>query len=1110
MQVVKLTLFILFSLLVLCPFTLIAQETTATLSGHLTDDKGALLTGATIVMKHEPTGAVSSTQTNNKGIFYLTNLKPGGPYTITITYVGFQDVLLNEINLGLGSNPNLDLVLKSKSKDLIEVTVTGSRRVPFAGLTVGRTQLNTLPTLGRSLSDFTRLTPQSNNNSFAGSNFRYNNLTVDGAVNNDAIGFSNSFGGTSGGGQSGAAGAGTRTNPYSLDVIQEVQVQLAPYDVKLGNFTGGSVNAVTKSGSNDFHGSVYSYGRNKSLVGKSVDGLHTGIGSDFYDYQYGATASGPIVTNKVFFIVNFEQTRRQEPTFYNAGDLGAAVSLADATAIYNQLKTKYNYDAGSYLGAYKIFTNSDKLFGRLDFNLNSKNSLTLRGIYTNGWGNNLERTSTNFQFGSTDFTQHTKNVNVTAELKTKINNSLNNQLNASYINVHEYREFPGTLSPFMDIGGGAVWAGTWREASIYNMKQQTFELADNLTYTKGINKFTFGTHNEFYNLTYGFVNSWNGRWEYSNSANFLADKPSRIRGAYSTDTKFPNDRNALYNNPPNPYKVALLSAYAQDEISVNKKFRVSPGLRIDYSALDNAITVDPGFTAAANNTNITSPTYNNTPFNQLTNKWLGKATLSPRLGFNYDVKGNQSIVLRGGVGVFVGRMPFAWLGYAETLSGGVYNNIDFRPATNNTVGGNVTVPLAINPLTLKDTINAHALASANASTTREVDVIDNNFKLPRVIRTNIAADFKFGKGYKLTLDALYTKTLYDVQFQQINIKDQTEYYSTGPTQSPVYTGGKLNSQYSNVYLLTNTTQGNRYNLTTQLSKTTNGISLGTHSLNMNWSAAYTYGVSKDISNGIRNSFQSNFELNPSIVPNNPQLAYSNFDMRHRVVGTFGTNWIWNTKSSTSLTFFYSGQAGNPYSVVYNSGGNPFGNAANANLPYIPKNPSDIRLVDKGTYTASQQWTDLDNLINGDKYLNTRRGQYAERNGLHTPWNHELDLKLMHEFKLSKTNKNETLQLSLDVFNVLNLINNDWGHLTFVTNVNNYTVNLLNFVTDPSNTNPSLVSASNPTGIVPIGKPSSGYIPAFTFNKPTGLNGNYYTVDPINSRWQGQVGVKFNF
>lgn len=1077
--------------LTLLSATSFSQETSATLNGHVKDDKGAYVSGATVTVRHEPTGFSTTSQTNNKGIFVIPNLKSGGPYTIRISFVGFKDEVMSDVNLGLGTNPDVTVQLKNSATVLTEVTVTAAgRKQIVGGTTIGARQLATLPTLGRSLSDFTRLTPQSNNNSFAGTNFRYNNLTIDGAVNNDAIGFSNSFGGVSGGGQSGAAGAGTRTNPYSIDVIQEVQVQLAPYDVKLGNFTGGSVNAVTKSGTNNFHGSVYGYGRSQALMGKSVDGLKTKIGSDFRDYQYGATISGPIIKNKAFFIVNFEQTRRQEPTFYNAGDPGAAITIADAQAIQTQLKNKYGYDVGSY-DKYKIFTNSDKLFARLDFNFDHRNTLTLRGIYTNGLGNNLERTTTNFQFSSTDFTQHTKNLNLVAELKSKFSNNLNNQLNLSYINVHEYRDFPGALAPFIDIGSGTVWAGTWREASIYNMKQKTIEVSDNLTYTTGINKFTLGTHNEFYNLTYGFINSWNGRWEYSNLGNFIADKPSRIRGAFTTDPKYPNDRTALYNNPPNPFKVALLSGYLQDEISVTSHLKVTPGIRVDYSALADQPTIDPALNTVPDN-NSANPTYTNTSFAKLDNKWLGKATLSPRIGFNWDVKGDQSVVVRGGTGVFVGRMPFAWLGYAYTLNGTVYGNIDYRPSSGS------TVPLAINPLNLKDTVNKYGGAAASA--TRELDIIDNNFKLPTIWRSSAAVDLKFGKGYKLTLDALYTKTLHDVRFQQINIKDQTEYYSSGPTQSPVYTGGKLYGSYSNVYFLTNTSEGYRYNLTASLGKTTNNIQLGTHTLNLNWNVAYTYGMSKDISNGIRNSFQSNYEVNPSISPNNAQLGYSNFDLRNRIVGTLGGTMVWNQANATSLTFFYAGQSGSPYSVIYSASGNPFGNAANANLPYIPKDQSDIRLADYTlngqVYTSAQQWSDLNALISGDKYLSTRRGQYAERNGLRTPWNHELDLKLMHEFRLSKTNKSQTLQISLDVFNVLNLLNNDWGHITFVTNVNNYTVNMLTFAKDANGLSPA--------------KPSSGYQPTFNFNKPTGINNQYYTVDPINSRWQGQLGVKYNF
>jgi hypothetical protein len=1080
---------------------LFSQETTATLTGNVADEKGAFVAGASVTVKHEPTGFQTATQTNNKGIFVIPNLKPGGPYTIVISFVGYENRKFENVNLSLGNNPEVNISLKSTEKNLEEVIVNTAKH-SINGVTIGRQQMNTLPTIGRSLSDFTRLTPQSNNNSFAGTNFRYNNLTIDGAINNDAFGFSNSAGGVSGGGQAGAAGSGTRTNPYSLDVIQEVQVQLAPYDVKIGNFTGGSVNAVTKSGTNDFHGSIYGYGRNQALVGKSVDGQKKKIGSDFHDSQYGATLSGPIVRNKAFFIVNFEQTRRQEPSFYNVGDPGAAMTLAEGQQIVNQLKTKYGYDPGSYTGAYKIFTHSDKFFGRLDFKLNDKNTLTLRGIYTNGSGNNLERSSTNFQFGSTDFTQFTKNFNITGELKTKLNNNLNNLFNISYINVHEYRDFPGTLSPYIDIDNGRITLGTWREASIYNLKQQTFEISDNLTLSRGIHKFTFGTHNEFYDLTYGFINSWNGRWEYSRGLNsFLADNPSRIRGAFTIDPKkLANDRTTIYNNPPNPFSIGLLSAYAQDEISVSKNFKISPGVRFDYSYVGK----QPYFDPAISNTNVTphyvsaNPTYTNTPFNELTGNLPSRVTVSPRLGFNYDVNGNQKIIIRGGTGIFTGRVPFAWYGYAYTLNGGTYGNIDW-----NNIPSSQTIPLAINPLYLKDTVTKYSAqySAGNKANTHETDIFDNNFKLPTIWRSNLAVDFKFGKGYKLTLDAMYTKTIRDVKYEQINLKDSVQYFSTGPTQTPVYVGGKYNGAFSNVYFLTNTKEGYRYNLTAQISKAGNNRNLGGNRIiNLNWSLAYTYGMSKDVTNGIRNSWESSYNTNPSIIPSNSALAFSNFDLRHRIVGSISSTLTWSQSNATSLSFFYAGQSGNPYSVIYQSA--PFGNGSNAPLPYIPKSQTDVNLADKKDaggnviYSAVQQWADLNSFIEGDKYLKTRRGQYAERNGMRTTWVNDLDMKLMHEFKLSKTDKSKSLQISFDVLNVLNLLNNDWGHVTFVTNLNNYTVNFLQFVKDANGKNP--------------GTPASGYIPTFNFVKPTGLNNHYYTVDPINSRWQGQVGIKLNF
>lgn len=1088
----KLNQLFFYLLLILFSLKVNAQETTSTLSGYVVDDKNAAVSGASVSIKHEPTGYVTGATTNSKGFFTVPNLKPGGPYTVSISFVGFQTINTENLNLALGNNPDVAIALKHDDKALQEVVVSSGRRQITSGLSVGRAQMNVLPTLGRSLSDFTRLTPQSNNNSFAGTNFRYNNITLDGAVNNDAIGFSNSFGGVSGGGQSGTAGSGTRTNPYSIDVIQEVQVQLAPYDVKLGNFTGGSVNAVTKSGSNTVHGSVYGYGRNQTLVGKSPGADKSKIGSDFYDYQYGGTLSGPIIKNKLFFIVNAEVTRRQEPTFYNAGETGAAITTAQAQDIAAKFQAA-GFDAGGYDRA-KIFTKSNKFFGRLDYNINSANTLTLRGIYTKGWGNNLERTPYIFQFGSTDFTQYSKNINLVAELKSKWSNTVNNQLIASYINVHDYRTTPSTtITPYADITNGSsnVWLGTWREAAIYNQRQSTFELTDNVTVNKGVNKFTFGTHNEFYNFDYGFVNSWNGRWQYNSISDFDSSRPSRVRSAYATDPGKNGYENLKNNVPGSKFTVGLLSAYVEDEISVTKNFKLTPGLRVDYSYVGSQPPTDTALNKVPDNVNATNPTYSHTPFANFNNKWFGNAALSPRLGFNWDVKGNKTLVVRGGSGIFTGRIPFAWLGYAYTLSGDNFKNIDIKNAAlpGGTVAGAATGKGTLPLVSPGDLVTSVGAINPNAIATREVDLVDNNFKLPEVWRSSVAVDIRFGKGYKFTAEGLYTKTIDDVKFQQINKKDQTQYYTTGPTQTPVYTPPASNSgQYSNIFLLSNTSQGYRYNITGQLSKYTSKPATGKNVFNYNWSVAYTYGQSKDLANGIRNSFQSNWDYNPAISPNNPKLAYSNFDLRNHIIATLGGALSWNSKNTTSLNFFYSGQSGSPYSVIYAS--TP-GNIINgsSSLPYIPTVAETQTMILDATNRDA-----FNAFVDADKYLKTRRGQYAERNGLRTPWVHDLDAKIMHEFKLSSTNASKTLQISFDIFNVLNLLSNSWGHVNFVSNTNNYTVNFLQFVAD--------ANAKKP------GDPSTGYSPTFKFLQP--INNHYYSADPVNSRWQGQLGLKYNF
>ncbi len=1078
-----------FLVVLLLAFTLnsaLAQQTSAILSGKVLDEKNLPMPGVNVQITYLPLKKTSATVTNEKGAFYVPNLSPGGPYSVKISFIGYKAETRDLPSLSLGGNTEISVKMQTEETEIAAVVVVGRSKVRNEGTIIKSTQLQLLPSTSHSLQDFTRMTPESNNNAYAGTNFRYNNVTLDGAVNNDAVGFSNSAGGVSGGGQSGTAGSGSRSNPYSIDYIEQVQVQISPFDIKQGNFTGGSINAVTKSGTNDFKGDVYGFSKQSWMVGKDPA---TGdkMPSSFRDGIAGFSLSGALKQSKLFYFVNAEQTRKQDPAFYNAGDAGSPLSLADAQAITTKMKTTYNYDPGSY-NSYNVQTNSDKLFGRLDYVINDRNSLMVRAIYTHGWGGNLERSTTNFQFGSADFTQHTKNLSIIGQLKSTFANNLYNDMMVSYISVHDYRDFAKPLAPFIDIASGKIYLGTWREASIYTTKQKTFEFTDNLTWIKGFNTFTLGTHNEFYKIDYGFLNSYNGRWEYSSVANFLADKPSRIRSTYALDNSM-NNVDYLNANPDKiaNFNVNFTSLYFQDEINLDK-LKLSPGIRFDYQFVSKQPGLDPVINQIRDV--HTGNTYSNTPFKDLKNEFFGKVVISPRIGFSYDVNGDKSVVVRGGTGLFAGRIPMAWLGYAYSLPGTKFGNIDVKPS-----GTKAVVPLVMDPNQLKSTIEG--TFGSSSSNTREVDVVDNNFKMPQVWRSNLAVDIDFKHGYKLTLEGLYTKVLDDVMFQNINVKDSAvSYLSSGPTLSPIYKGGKNNTSYSNIYMLTNTHEGYRYNTTVKFSKAFEKRGMFSGFVNI----AYTYGMSKDVSNGIRNSWQSNYEVNPATTPNNPEVAYSNFDMRNRIVTSWFLNIDWNEKHKTSIGIFHSSQSGSPYTATYSTSPNPYGNSSNANLIYVPKNASELIFADLTSstgvvYTAADQSKDFNNFVDNDKYLSSRRGKYAERNGLRTPWNHFMDMQVTHEIKFQIGQRKQSVQLIATMFNVLNMLSKDWGKVRFVTNVNNYNVPLLGFANDANKVAPG----------------GTGYIPTYNFMKyPDNNNSQYYTVDPINSRWQVQFGLKYNF
>lgn len=1061
------------------PSGLYAQVTTSQLTGKVTSAKGENLPGVTVQAVNTSTGARYGAQTNAEGRYILPNLNPGGPYTITVSFIGYKKEEKTDQNLGLGGT-SLNFKLQEESTALSEIVVVGSN-APKTGR-INQEQLKTLPSLNRSLQDFTRVTPQSNNNSFLGTNYRYNNVTLDGAINNDAIGFSPSLGGQSN--TSGQPGSSTRTNPVSLDAIQDIQVYLAPYDVKIGNFLGGSINAVTRSGTNEFHGSVYGFGRGAFMIGKNNAGDGSKLPSDFHDYQTGVRLGFPIIKDKLFFFTNAEITRRQDPVILAAGS--ADMPLLNATQaqqISDHMKA-LGGDPGTY-GNTSIYSNSNKFFNRLDWNINDKHQLSIRNNTITSQATNLERDQQNFRFSGIDYKQVNNQTSTVAELKSRFSNTVSNSLILGYSSIHDYRNpLSDPALPQIQIAskGGTIFLGTDREAAIFNMKQKTFEFTDNVTILKGNHNITIGTHNELYNITYGFVNSWNGRVDYDSIGAFLADMPSRVRGNFNyTD----NTRDYIWNNPPAQFKVQLYSLYVQDEINLSDRFKLTPGVRLDYTYLPNKQPLSSKTTNAPVDANF-GTTYSYTLPKDIKNDYLNNVQISPRLGFNFDIKGDQSIVLRGGTGLFTGRIPFAWLGYAYYNNGVTYGAYDtkFSYKTDNDKPAPGSNPVSTSPNGIAQFVSAQGKNVHDANGATQVDMIDNNFKMPQMWRSSLALDYNTPDQWRFTVEGIYTKTIYDLLFQQVNLVDNPVYYEAYDKQhqQPIFSGSKINSLYTNAYQLSNTTKGYRYSITGQVSKR--------FRFGLNASAAYTYGQAKDITNGIRNSMESNWQLNQALNPNNPQLAYSNFDVRHRIVVTANYKVDWGKKGKyiSSFNVFFNTSSGVPYTYGFLNS-TIQGTPQQVSLVYIPKQGETVNFFKDITNgaTAAQQAAAFDAYIDKDKYLSSRRGQFTERNGGRTPWNTQADFRFTQDYNVKVGKRLHTITLTYDIVNLTNLLNKNWGIQYFSSNAFNSTASV------------GLKQVSKPANV------ATDY-PVYTWSDP----GSPYSKDFFASRHQMQLGLRYSF
>ncbi len=1023
--------------------------TTAAINGIVTDEKGEPLPGATVLAIHTPTGTQYGVGTNADGRYNIQGMRVGGPYTVKVSFVGYQDGTRANIVLSLNANLRLDFPLSTSSTELGNVVVTGRPDPTInagrtgAATNVSRDQIMELPTLSRSLTDFTRLTPQAGgggSSSFGGANNRYNNITIDGAVNNDVFGLAGS----------GTPGGQANTNPIALDAIDQIQVVLAPYDVTLGSFTGAGVNAVTRSGTNDFSASIYGFGRNQNSAGKSVNEPRTKL-DEFYNYQTGFRVGGPLVKDKVFFFLNGEIARVSAPLGFQPGTPDSKIAVADLQRIATAANTATygNYDVGGY-GSFNRRTQSNKIFARLDFNLSENNTLSLRHNYVKAFDDNLTRTSNNFRFGNNIYQFDNLTNSTVAELNSRFAGGFSNKLILTYTAIRDARAVAGAAGPAYQIQDNGITYSLGQErSSVGNQLDQDIgEVTDNLTKAYGKHTITLGTHNEGYKFRNLFLNNAAGYYTFSSIANFEQGRASGVQQSYPTA-----------NGGEARFKAAQLGFYVQDEYTPVENLRLTLGMRIDIPVFFDKPGANEGVAAQFGSQYRTSNTPN------------GQVLYSPRLGFNWDVNNDSKVQLRGGTGIFTGRVPFVWLSNSYTNSGLIQGGVSQSSNT------------AFLP---RIELDPTKISGAYSNTTQtQINLVRNDFKLPQVWRSNLAVDFRLPGDVVATLEGIYSKTVNDIYYKDINLVAPTGRLA-GPDQRPVYPSSssarRVNNNYTNVYLLDNTSKGYRYNATFQLQKRFVG--------GLNSTVAYTYGVAKEINSGSSSTASSNFGFNQvAYDPNNPELGYSRNDQRHRVIASTGYTFTYaGGAMATTFTAFYEGLSGQPLTYIYGQTRDLNNDGNNSNdLLYIPtdvRDPSQIRLVaSEGRDLATVQ-NQLDAYINNDPYLRTHRGQVAERFAARLPWTHELDIRVAQDFNFTAGGKKNTLQITFDIFNLGNLLNKNWGNQYVVLN--------------------------NAVELLKAESTGPNQQPTFSFPASFATTNRSYDFSNLGSRWQGQLGVRYSF
>ncbi|QRX63424.1 TonB-dependent receptor [Dysgonomonadaceae bacterium zrk40] len=1066
-----------------------AQVTTSSMSGRVTDAEGTVI-GATVIATHQPSGTTYGTVTNMEGRFNLNGMRVGGPYTVEISYIGYGTSTTSNITLSLGENYVLNAVLSEETTSLDEIVVTALRtkfstEKTGAVTNITNDQIANLPTVSRSIMDVTRLSPYGGDGmSFAGTDGRTANFTVDGANFNNNFGLSDAL---PGGG-----------NPISIEAIEEMQVVIAPYDVRQTNFIGGGVNAITKSGTNTFKASAYVYHRNENLRGDAVRNKQIeGAREKDRNTTYGFTLGGPIIKNKLFFFVNAEMAKT--PTIVNrwrASTNGVAVpesyisrtTESDLKRVSDFVRSEYGYETGSYTN-FPADESNDKLLARLDWNITNKHRLALRYNYTKNlrWSSpnassmdggtrmsEARMSQASMSFANSMYSQDNLVHSFSFDLNSRLSNNLSNQFLATFSKLDDIRGSSSSEFPFIDIlKDGQAYMSLGYELFTWNngVHNNVLNIKDELTYYMGNHKIVGGIAYEYKMADNAYMRNGTGYYRYSSLDDFLTGAtPEVVNLTYGYDGEA---------NPAARVRSNKLGVYAQDDWSFSEKFKLSYGIRIDGLFFNNNDLMT--------NKAIQEIDYSGRHID--TGKWPSASVIfSPRVGFVWDAFGDRNLKVRGGTGLFSGNLPLVFFTNMPTNGGMVQYQAQINASNaakrgfsmDEFAGGLVTDANGnANISALYDKLAGlgypTTISPEDGTVPSAIAAVDPDFKMPQVWKTSLAVDYAFPTPFpsSVTVEGIFNKTINGVSISDWSIPSVGGFARfNGADNRPIYPVGYRTG--TKAFVLENTSRGYGWSGNITLNaQPTEFISL---------MAAYTHTVAKDVTGMPGSNAESAFTYVPTVEgPNHIKLHNSQYTTPDRLVAALTTH----DKSGNHYSFIYEGwRGGAKYSYMTENHLN--GDEYNYDAIYVPTDEE----VANGQFrfvTPDDQARFMD-YVHGSSYLKNQQGKYAEPYSVYSPWVHRIDFSYKHDFVLNAGNNEHKLQLSLDIKNVMNLFNSSWG-------VGKYL-------------NPEIGSEARILKYE--GVDAEGVA---TFSTPASIHGETETFTPsysLGQTWYASIGVKYIF